>query len=322
MLYINKENVMEMGIDWHECVSAVEEAVRCMANDDTAQPIKPYLRFRDLKNRIIAMPAFVGGKFDVAGIKWIASFPDNIHKNKPRANSVIILNKADSGEPFAILNTALISVIRTASVSGLLVKYFAQNKELQDLTVGITGWGPIGQHHYKMCKELLGDKVASYKLYDLREIDTSCFDEAELDKIEVVSDWESAYVDADIFMTCTVSKERYIDRKPKAGSLQLNVSLRDYKESVFEHVSKAIIVDEWEEICRENTDVEHFHKTKGLQKEDTRSIIDVVMNDCLAEYPEEQPVMFNPMGMAVFDMAIASSYYHKAKQMNKCTDLG
>lgn len=52
----------------------------CLANNEFAQPIKPYLRYNNLKNRIIAMPAYAGGECDMAGIKWIASYPDNINQ--------------------------------------------------------------------------------------------------------------------------------------------------------------------------------------------------------------------------------------------------
>lgn len=45
------------------------------------------------------MPAFVGGEINASGIKWIASFPDNIHKGKKRANCVVILNSVQTGEP-------------------------------------------------------------------------------------------------------------------------------------------------------------------------------------------------------------------------------
>ncbi len=48
--------------------------------------------------------------------------------------------------------------------------------------------------------------------------------------------WEARYDDADVFVTCTVSPAAYIDRRPKPGSLQLNVSLRDYKPEVFDWV--------------------------------------------------------------------------------------
>ncbi|MFC1580704.1 2,3-diaminopropionate biosynthesis protein SbnB [Thermodesulfobacteriota bacterium] len=320
MIYLNEKDILKIGINWEETVDAIEKAVKCLNNKDYAQPVKPYLRYREPVNRIIAMPAFVGGDVDLAGIKWIASFPGNIDNNIPRAHSVVVINQADTGIPIAIINTPLLSVIRTSSVTGLMIRHFLKTRPMDNINVGIIGWGPIGQYHFKMVTELLKDKVANVSLYDLRGVNKDLVDSDYKDKITVADNWQDAYRDADIFMTCTVSKAPYIDEKPKPGSLQLNVSLRDFKVDICDY-TKAIIVDDWEEICREKTDIEMMHLEKGLQEEDTKSIADVVSNNCMADYPEDEAVMFNPMGMAVFDIATAGYYLDKAKAMGVGQDL-
>ena len=314
MIYLNEKDLLKIGINWEETVDTIEKTVRCLNDKDYAQPVKPYLRYRDLVNRIIAMPAFVGGDIDLAGIKWIASFPANIDNNIPRAHSVVVINQSDTGVPIAIINTALLSVIRTSSVTGLMIRYFLKTRPMDNVNVGIIGWGPIGQSHFKMCTELLQDKVANVCLYDLRGINLDAIESPYKDKITVTDNWQDAYRDTDIFMTCTVSKAPYIDEKPKAGSLQLNVSLRDYKVDIYDY-TKAIIVDDWEEVCREKTDIEMMHLEKGLKEENTKTIADVVCNNCLTDYPEDEAVMFNPMGMAVFDIATAGYYLNKASAM-------
>jgi len=312
MLLLDEHHLLETGIDWNNTIAVIEDAVRCLDNNDFSQPVKPYLRYRDLKNRIIAMPAFVGGNINMAGIKWIASFPGNIRKGIPRAHSVVVLNDADTGEPLGIINTALLSVIRTASVSGMVIKRFCSKRKMKGIRIGITGFGPIGQYHLKMCQDLLGDRITKICLYDLQAIDISNI--AEPSRVEAVTSWEEAYVAADIFITCTVSDAPYIDKKPKPGSLHLNVSLRDYKPSVYEWFKDAIIVDDWEEVCRERTDIEMLHKEKGLQKQNTWSITDVLKDESWAQFDEKSPVMFNPMGMAVFDIALGNYYYQAASR--------
>jgi N-[(2S)-2-amino-2-carboxyethyl]-L-glutamate dehydrogenase len=312
MLILNEEDIKDIGIDWHKTIAVIREAVNCLAENDFAQPIKPYLRYRNLKNRIIAMPAFVGGAINMSGIKWIASFPDNINKGLPRAHSVVILNNAETGEPVGMINTPLLSIIRTASVSGLMISCFDSARHLERVNIGISGFGPIGQYHLRMCMALLGSRIDKISVYDIRKIDISAIDDDH--KIEIADSWEDAYADADIFITCTVSDAPYIDKRPKPGSLHLNVSLRDYKTSVYEWFANAMIVDDWQEACRENTDIEKMHLEKGLTEEATKSIINVVVDNCLEEYKREWPVMFNPMGMAVFDIAIGS-FYCKTKNM-------
>lgn len=309
MLTLFEQDILKAGIDWPKTIDVIRSAVTCIEQDDFAQPIKPYLRYGDPRNRIIAMPAFAGGAVNMAGIKWIASFPGNLDKGLPRAHSVVILNKADTGEPLAVICTALLSIIRTASVSGLILRTFESTRNRRGLKLGISGFGPIGRHHLKMCMALLGDAIHRVTLYDIRPIDLDDMEEHR-DRIRIADSWEEAYLDADIFITCTVSSGPYIDRSPKPGSLHLNVSLRDYKTSVYPSFAGAVIVDDWDEVCRERTDIEKMHLEAGLKKEDTSSIVDAVARGKLDRYDARQPVFFNPMGMAVFDVAIATYYYN------------
>lgn len=308
MLYLDECDLLDLGINWVETVDTIKETVSLFQTDEIVQPLKPYLRYKGVKNRIIAMPAYVGDNFNVSGIKWIASFPDNIYKGIPRANSVVILNNAETGHVKSIINGSLLSIIRTASVSGLVIDMYCKNKKPGKLSLGIIGWGPIGRYHYKMCKEMFGDTIEHTFLYDL---DKSVFDGEVIDDpgVSICSDWQKVYLNADIFITCTVSKERYIDILPRKGALLLNVSLRDYKLEVYESIKNAIVVDDWEEVCRENTDIELFHLKRGLQKRDVLGIKEVVFNNVLEHIDGDSPIMVNTMGMAAFDVSLAEYYY-------------
>lgn len=321
MLYLNENDIRKIGIAWPETIQVIDDAVHCLDANDYAQPIKPYLRYKDLQNRIIAMPAYVGGNFNSAGIKWIASFPKNIEKGIPRAHSIVILNNADTGEVDAVINTALLSIIRTASVSGLMLDYFSKSRQLNNITLGIIGFGPIGQAHLDMCMQTIGDKIKKVYLYDLKKIDSKDVNEAYRDKVVIADNWNDVYENSDIFITCTVSKQPYIDSPPKAGSLILNVSLRDFKPDIYRHVKNSIIVDDWDEVCRENTDIENMHKEYGLAKEDAHTLADVVCRNFVSDFSQEAPIMFNPMGMGIFDIAIGDYYFRKADKTGNGTNL-
>lgn len=315
MLYLNNTDISMIPINWRENISHLKYAVECLANNDFSQPIKPYLKFKDPNDRIIAMPAYVGGDISSTGIKWIASFPKNIKKAIPRAHSITILNDVHTGEPVCIINTAIISGIRTASVSGLIIREFQAARELNEINIGIIGFGPIGQLHYQMVTELLNEKINKIYIFDIAGISTEKIPANWLEKTEICSSWEEVYKHSEIFITCTVSEKRYINKEPKKGALLLNVSLRDYEPSIIDF-TQSMIVDDWDEVCRANTDIEVMHKECNLNKEDTKSIIDVVLHNAMKEFPDNQAIMFHPMGMAIFDITIAKLYFEKAKQNN------
>ncbi|AFC31234.1 Zwa5B [Paenibacillus mucilaginosus 3016] len=316
MIYLNESHLNEVGIPWVETIAVIEEVVRCLESGEFVQPIKPYLRYHNPANRIIAMPAFVGGDIYTAGIKWIASFPGNIDRNLPRASSVVILNNAETGEPQAIINTALLSCIRTASVTGSVIKRYMEHRPRESYTLGMTGFGPIGRAHLSMALSMWGDRIGTVKLYDPRPVDLQFLPEAYRSRIETVDRWQDAYLGADLFLTCTVASEPYIDLPPKGGALLLNISLRDFKNDIYPHVRSGIVVDEWEEVCRQNTDIERLHLQEGLQKEMTHTLVDLLLGDWMDTLPPEEPVMFNPMGMAVFDVAMGRYYADKALAAN------
>ncbi|WP_042149764.1 ornithine cyclodeaminase [Paucisalibacillus sp. EB02] len=312
MLYLSSQDMESIQLDWVKNIEVIKNTVQLLGKKHYDQPIKPYLKFENISNRIIAMPAFVGGEINKAGIKWIASFPDNINIGKKRAHSVTILNSVETGEPIAMINSPKISGIRTASVSGLVISEFQKVRNKKDITLGIVGFGPIGQLHLQMVTTLLGDSIKKIKLYDLLPISYDNIPEKSRKKVEVVEQWEDAYEDSDIFIASTVSGQGYIDKKPKDGALLLNVSLRDFSPEILNY-TKSIIVDDWEEVCRENTDIEVFYKKNLLRKEETKSIIEIICEGKIKEFPENDSIMFNPMGMAVFDIAMASNYYEYAK---------
>ncbi len=303
MIYLDKNDLKKITTDWDALMDTICEAADSFARRDYSQPLKPYLRFGDPQNRIIAMPAYVGGNINSSGIKWIASFPDNIQKGIPRANSVTILNNVQTGEVEAIINTSEISVLRTSAVTGSLIRNFLKGKS-NKFNIAIIGFGPIGQKHYEMLNVNFQSYINKIFIYDIRNMsghleNNTC----------VVHNWEDAYRDADIVITCTVSDVRYINLPPKENALLLDVSLRDYYSEIYPYVKGGIIVDDWDEVNRENTDIEMFHNHCGLEKANTHTLAEAFRPGF---FQEEKTYFFAPMGMAIFDIAIAKYYYDYA----------
>lgn len=54
--------------------------------------------------RFMAMPAYLGGRFRTAGMKWYGSNIENRQKGLPRSILTFVLNDADTGAPLAFMS--------------------------------------------------------------------------------------------------------------------------------------------------------------------------------------------------------------------------
>jgi 2,3-diaminopropionate biosynthesis protein SbnB len=320
MKYLNLDDINTIGINWLELIDVIKNATAILKNNDFSQPLKTYVRNANLANRIISMPAYLGGDVCLFGVKWIASFPSNIEAGQARANSVLILNDALTGQPLSIINTALLSGIRTAAVSGFVTDLFIREVNTAKINCGIIGFGPIGQLHAKMLLDVYGDRIENIYVFDLKDMAEDKMPILELgSKIVIVDCWEEVFDRSDIFITCTVSKARYVNRRPQKGRLYLNVSLRDFTPD-FLKATDVVIVDDWSEVCRENTDIEKAHVQFGLNQDEVISITELI-NESNSINFHESSVMFNPMGMSIYDIAIGSYFYNLSNKRKIGLDL-
>lgn len=298
MLYLNNTNLNQLNKPWKDTINVIKDIVDLLKTGKYDQPIKPYLNFDNAKNRIIAMPARIGSdELGMSGIKWIASFPENTSQGKLRANSITILNDSMTGEPLAFINSSHISVIRTVSVTGYILRYLFNTTHKTNQKILIIGYGPIGQNHLIMLLDQFSEYINSVEIFDIQDIDLYNYSENGID-ISQTNDLETSFKNADIVITATTSSSGYLNFKPKNGSVHLNISLRDYDVSMLQFFD-SIIVDKWTEVCRAGTDIERMFKFNGLKPSDCVEITELTPS-CFIN----NTVFFNPMGMAVFDIAI------------------
>src|SRR4029078_5560159 len=131
--YLSQEDVVAAGgLDMAAIVDVIERAFRGKAEGEVFMPPKVMITWSDepgteeKHGRIMAMPAYVGGEFDVAGLKWIPSVPDNpIRRGLPRANALVLLSDRETGLPLAVMDGTVVSAMRTGAVTGLAVRHVA-----------------------------------------------------------------------------------------------------------------------------------------------------------------------------------------------------
>ena len=159
-LYLSEEDMIAAGVmDMSGCVEAMEEMFKLMkignyrmggANGNShgsmvmfpeTSPF-PEMPKDGPDRRFMAMPAYLGGKFDMAGMKWYGSNVENKEKGLPRSILMLTLNDKDTGAPLAYMSANILSAYRTGAVPGVGFKYFA--KEGAE-TIGIIGPGVMSK---------------------------------------------------------------------------------------------------------------------------------------------------------------------------------
>src|SRR6266705_2585348 len=112
----------------------------------------------------IVREAYLGKNFDVAGLKWIASYPANTQRGFPRASAVLVLNSYETGYPFAILESSIISAARTAASAALAADWL-NGRSRRTQSLGIVGTGFIARYVYDFLVDT-GWDIDEVRLYD------------------------------------------------------------------------------------------------------------------------------------------------------------
>src|SRR5699024_12700659 len=86
VLFLNQEQIKQCGGDnMKETIDDMEKVFSLHQRKEYVMPDKTVLRWGDVDSeattgRINGMPGYIGGEFNVSGIKWISSNPNNPFK--------------------------------------------------------------------------------------------------------------------------------------------------------------------------------------------------------------------------------------------------
>ncbi len=159
-LYLNEEDMIQAGVlDVARCIDVEEELFGLLSSGDyvmggdkhNAHGIAlkfpkespfPNMPLDAPDRRFMAMPAYVGGRFHVAGQKWYGSNIINPQRGLPRSILMVMLNDADTCEPIALMSGNLVSSVRTGCVPGVATRHLARKDAQVCVCIGA---GPVSK---------------------------------------------------------------------------------------------------------------------------------------------------------------------------------
>ncbi|WP_158153680.1 2,3-diaminopropionate biosynthesis protein SbnB [Pseudomonas eucalypticola] len=281
---------------------------------ETVNPDSYFLRFPDEPaNRIIALPAAIvdrEGEQSVSGIKWIASYPDNIHSGIPRASAVLVLNDPHTGYPYALLEGALISAVRTAA-SAVLGAWWLNGQRRHATRLAIVGGGVIARNILEMfmADDWSFQQVGVHDLSPQSAQALATFGEQlGLPSVELQS-LEQA-MSADIVVFATSAGTPYVTARDtfQPGQVVLNISLRDIGEEIV--AQSYNYFDDVSHCLKANTSAHLAEQKYGHRDFVTGTIGEVIRGD--QQVARDKPLIYSPFGMGILDLALGRKVHDMA----------
>lgn len=302
-----------------EVIETVRVAYQVDAEGGSVSPHSVFLRFPgDNASRIIAKPASLGAPFDIAGVKWVSSFPANVAMGLNRASAVLVLNSTSTGQPMAVLEGSIISSARTAASAALAAQYLHKQEGLE--RAGFVGCGPINFETVRYL-QVVFPSLRTIWIHDHSSEREENFEElchSEFDRLEVVR----ARCLADLFEQCMLLAFATNATEPHVpslngccfGSTLLHISLRDLLPKAILDADN--VVDDMDHVCTARTSL-HLAELQIGNRDFIRCTLgDVLRGSQPARTEEHDVTVFSPFGMAFLDLAVGRFVLDEALRHN------
>ena len=353
-LYLSEEDMIKAGVkDMASCVEVMEDLLITLYKGDYVMgganhnshgcmimfPDDP--QFEGMpKNaddrRFMAMPAYLGGRYQMAGMKWYGSNVDNKEKGLPRSILMMMLNDKDTGAPLALMSANLVSAYRTGGIPGVGAKYLAK-KDAK--VVSIIGPGVMGKTSLaafvSVCPQVDTVKIKGRSQRSLDAFVKFVKEELpQIKHIEICDTVEEAVRDSDIISFTTtvrddVSSFPYIsgDWIKKGALISMPSAARfddDFLSGCKLVVDNSKLYEAWEEeypyptypqvqiIGTKFTDLKHDGKIKA---EDIIDITDIIEKRRPGRESDDEIIVYSVGGMPVEDIAWGGTVYRNAVKM-------
>ena len=300
----------------------VKQVYRLTDSGDVIAPGKCVMRWgqtvedENTMGRINAMPGYIGGAYDMAGIKWIGSGPMNYQKGLPRASVTMVLNDPDTKLPVCIADGTQVSAMRTGASGGVAIDQLAK-KDAATMTVCGCGAQAVTQLAAAVA---VRPTLTTVYAYDIRPEAAERFAKNAMEAhpgLLVIStaDVEQAVRQSDIIDCVTLAFEPFIKGEwLKSGALVMNMADFEVDYDCVRRADK-LVVDYWESIKHRMISTVALMWRDGLVKdEDIHAEMGAILNGKKpGRENDEEIIYFNAVGAGIMDIAVTARCYREAQ---------
>jgi N-[(2S)-2-amino-2-carboxyethyl]-L-glutamate dehydrogenase len=273
------------------------EALRAHYQSLVVAPNKQYLQASShahTSDRLIAMPAYLLPPYDMAGLKWIGSKPENFASGLSRAHALVILNDTQTHAPAVLMDGTALSSYRTLATTLISIDHLLLQPPRN---VALLGMGKLGRMH-------IDALIRSYpSISSIRCFSRAPFDDLQSETVLKVSSPFEAIEGADLVVAVTCANQPYIGvNQLEEEVLLINLSLMDFDTDTFAPPTQVVVDDLNQCLAAKKTFKQAIEK--GVL--DPASVKQLSSLVC-SEQPSQLSgrVLVNPLGMAVQDLMLA-----------------
>ncbi len=354
-LYLSEPDMIKAGVkDMKQCVDVMEDMLITLYKGDYVMggqnhnshgcmitfpdhPEFPGMPQNADDRRFMAMPAYLGGNYQMAGMKWYGSNVENKKKGLPRSILMMMLNDKDTGAPLALMSANLVSAYRTGGIPGVGAKYLARKDAKVASVIGPGVMGKTSLAAFvSVCPQLDTVKIKGRGQRSLDSFVSFIKEELpQIKDIQICETVEEAVRDSDIISFTTtvrddVSSFPYINGEwIKKGALISMPSAARFDDDFLVNNCKLVVdnsklYEAWEEeypyptypqmqiIGTKFTDLRHEGKIKP---EDIIDLTDIIEGRRPGRDSDDDIIVYSVGGMPVEDIAWGGMVYRNAVKL-------
>ena len=314
------------GLDMDGTLEVVEEALMLHAKGDAIAPTKSSILWSDELDsderlgRIMAMPAYVGGEMDVAGMKWIPSVPDNPTRGLPRGIGIILLSDRATGLPLAVLDGTIVSAMRTGAIGGIAARALG-NPDARIAT--LLGAGVQARTQLMALERTLD--LHEVRVYDVAADRAAEFCERESRgrvRLVAIDDPEAACAGSAVVVAATMADRPFV---PPAwldpGAVFVSISSLDPTLELIA-ACDVLVTDVWEHETAHHSRPFARALAAGIVSRDrVVQLGELLIGSVPGRTSREQRVFVSPVGLGIEDVAEAWRVVRRAKELGIGTPL-